>query len=124
MALVRTSTSLLQRVLAPVVQGAQGPVCMTCGRYVDSEQLVEGEPGRDTFCKVLVRHHGAEELRTFEMSSVEWDAYELKSHMMRANWFDPHGHESTGLGVKVVATDDEPEPTKVFSLLGSNGKPL
>lgn len=122
MALVRSSTSLLQRILAPAVRPAVGPICMTCGRYVDSEELVEGEPGKTTSAKVLVKHHGAEELRTFGMDSIEWDANELKSHMMRANWFDPHG--DAGLGVKLVATTDDPEPTAVHSILGTNGRPI
>ncbi len=99
---------------------------MTCGRRVDSELLVEGEPGKTTFAKVLAKHHGAEELRTFDMGSVEWDDYELKSHMMRANWFSPFGHEDAGLGVKMTARDDDEdhEPAKVFSILGANGKPV
>ncbi len=116
MALIRSRQSLGQRVLAPCVQSAQGPVCMTCGRLVDSEALVEGEPGKTTFAKVLVTHHGAEELRTFDMGSVEWDSYELKSHMMRANWFDPTSHEGLGLGVKIMPSDDDPAPIKVHSL--------
>jgi hypothetical protein len=111
--LLRTRTSLEQRVLAPTVQGPRGPVCLTCGRVVDSEALVEGEPGHTTFAKVLVKHHGAEELRTFDMGSVEWDSYELKSHMMRANWFSPFGHEDQGLGRKVTpSNDDEDAPAK------------
>lgn len=124
MALTRSHVSLGQRILAPAVKSARGCVCMTCGRIVDSESLVEGEAGRTTFAKVLVKHHGAEELRTFDMGSVEWDGYELQSHMMRANWFDPHG--DAGLGVKVnVGQWDEDEPSgKVFSILGGDGKPL
>lgn len=122
MALIRSFTSLEQRILAPNVKAAHGPVCMTCGRIVDSEELVEGEPGKTTFAKVLVKHHGAEELRTFGMGSVEWDAYELKSHMQRANWFDPGG--DAGLGQKITPSYDDPEPAKVYSLLGANGKPL
>ncbi len=122
MALIRSSVSLEQRILAPYVKSAQGCLCMTCGRLVDSETLVEGEPGKTTYAKVLVKHHGGEELRTFGMGSVEWDAYELKSHMMRANWFDPRG--DAGLGVKVDLRQDEEDATKAFSILGANGKAL
>lgn len=128
MALIKSHTSLEQRILSPAVQASSGPVCMTCGRIVDSEALVDGMPGRDTFAKVLVKHHGAEELRTFDMGSVEWDSYELKSHMMRANWFDPRSHEGIGLGVKVVPNlDEDPAAKPIRSLatvLGPNGKPL
>ncbi len=124
MALIRSHTSLEQRILAPSVKNASGPVCMTCGRIVTSEALVEGEPGRDTFARVLVKHHGAEELRTFDMGSVDWDSYELKSHMMRANWFDPTSHGGAGLGVRINANLDEPERERLYSLLGADGKPL
>ena len=103
MTLLRTTQTLDQRILAPSVKHAAGPVCMTCGRIVDSESLVEGEPGRTTYARVLVKHHGAEELRTFTMESVEWDSHELRSHMQRANWFDPSGGE--GLGVKITPVD-------------------
>lgn len=123
MALIRSHVSLGQRILAPAVKSAQGCVCMTCGRIVDVESLVEGEPGKTTFARVLVKHHGAEELRTFDMGSVEWDGYELKSHMMRANWFDPRG--DAGLGVKITVDHTaDPEPERVYSILGANGKPL
>lgn len=123
MALKRSHVTLAQRILAPAVKGPQGPVCMTCGRLVDSEELVEGEPGKTTYARVLVKHHGAEELRTFDMGSIEWDGYELKSHMMRANWFDPRG--DAGLGVKVHARTDDPEPQRVHSyILGADGRPL
>lgn len=122
MALIRTAVSLEQRIHAPYVKAAQGCICMTCGRLVDVESLVEGEPGKTTYARVLVKHHGAEELRTFGMGSVDWDGYELKSHMMRANWFDPRG--DAGLGVKVQLRTDDEEPAKAFSILGANGKPL
>ena len=126
MPLHRTNVSLAQRIMAPAVRGAMGAICMTCGRRIDSELLVEGEPGKTTFAKVLAKHHGAEELRTFDMGSVEWDDYELKSHMMRANWFSPHGEGDAGLGVKVnVPMDADDEPSgKAFSILGVNGKPI
>lgn len=126
MPLLKTRQSLEQRVLAPSVRHARGPVCLTCGRLVDSEAVVDGEPGRTTWCKVLVKHHGAEEVRTFDMGSIEWDSYELKSHMMRANWFDPTSHEGAGLGMKIHEPGDaRPDVEgKVFSILGSDGKPL
>lgn len=79
-------------------QSALGPVCMTCGRVVDSEELVEGYPGGSTTAKVLVRHHGAEELRTFDMGSVEWTPEDLASYMRRANWFDPTSFLGIALG--------------------------
>lgn len=142
MALIKTRQTLEQRIHAPHVRASTGPVCMTCGRIVDSESLVEGEPGRTTFARVLVKHHGAEELRTFEMDSIEWDERELASHMSRANWFDPRGGE--GLGVKIVPIDggvpdfEQTEPTVLVAgdigeralgrvpgrILGADGRPV
>lgn len=114
MTLRRTHASLAQRILAPAVKPAKAPLCLTCGRYVDSEAMVEGEPGQTTYARVLVRHHGAEELRTFDMGSVEWDSYELKSHMMRANWFDPAG--DIGLGQRHHAVDEDEPTTPMVSV--------
>lgn len=101
MPLLKTRASLGRLVVAPHVQSATGPVCITCGRVVDSEALVEGYPGATTFAKVLVKHHGAEELRTFDMGSTNWDERDLGSLMRRTNWFDPTAFEELGLGQKV-----------------------
>lgn len=103
MALVRSLFRLedLMRPGRGDAQSALGPVCITCGRVVDSEELVEGYPGQTTFAKVLVRHHGGEELRTFDMGSVEWTSEDLKSYMRRSNWFDPTAHEGLGMGTKI-----------------------
>jgi hypothetical protein len=104
--LIRSQFGLEQFVVAPHVQAPQGPVCLTCGRVVDSEELVEGYPGESQTAKVLVRHHGAEELRTFDMGSTNWDERDLGSMMRRTNWFDPYAHEGLGLGKVVVAPGD------------------
>lgn len=129
MALIRTSQSLEQRIHSPSVKPPGGPVCMTCGRTVDSESLVEGMPGQTTYAKVLVKHHGAEELRRFDMGSVEWDDYELASHMRRANWFDPTAHEGLGLGVKMKPLDGgvvnpELDERKIISIGADAPRPL
>lgn len=104
--LARSRLGLSSLILAPHVQSALGPVCLTCGRVVDDEALVEGYPGSTTFAKVLVKHHGAEELRTFDMGSSNWDAEDLASMMRRTNWFDPSSHEGAGLGVRVINPDE------------------
>jgi hypothetical protein len=104
--LLKTRAALGNLVLAPHVQSALGPVCMTCGRVVDEESLVEGYPGETTFAKVLVKHHGAEELRTFEMGSTNWDEQDLASYMRRTNWFDPTAHEGLGMGARVINPDE------------------
>ena len=107
MSLLKTRMNLDQLVIAPPVKSARGCVCLTCGRLVDSESLVEGEPGwGKTWCKVLVKHHGAEELRTIDFGSTNWDSDDLKSAMMRQNWFDPTSHEGMGIGRKVEGPGD------------------
>lgn len=116
MALIKSSATLGNLILAPHVQSAQGCVCLTCGRLVDEESLVEGYPGESATCKVLVKHHGAEELRTFHMGSTNWDERDLASMMRRTNWFDPTAHEGLGTNVRVIPSDGyvDPEPTKII----------
>ncbi len=87
-------------VTAPIAQPG-GPVCVLCNKVVDSESLVEGYPGAEDdqgritepagsdTCKVLVKHHGAEELMTFDMGSRLWGPSELAKWMQRHRWFDP-----------------------------------
>lgn len=106
MGLLKSRAALGNLVIAPYAQSAKGPVCMTCGRIVDSEALVEGYPGETTFAKILVKHHGAEELRTFDMGSSNWDERDLASMMGRTNWFDPTSHEGLGLGRVVDKPQD------------------
>lgn len=106
MALIKSRAGLDSLIVAPYAQAVKGPVCLTCGRIVDSEALVEGYPGETTFAKVLVKHHGAEELRTFDMGSSNWDEQDLASMMGRTNWFDPTAHEGLGLGREVHSPQD------------------
>lgn len=113
MPLLKSRMTLDDFVQAPSVESSLGPVCMTCGRVVDSEQLVEGYPaeperGRpgSLVCKVLVRHHGAEELGIFEMGSDNWDERDLASMMRRRNWFDPTAFEGLGIGQQVLNPQD------------------
>lgn len=102
MTLRRSRAALGNLVLAPYAGSARGAVCLTCGKLVDEEAIVEGYPGESTWTKILVRHHGAEELRTFDMGSTNWDHEDLASMMQRTNWFDPQSHEGMGLGIKVA----------------------
>jgi hypothetical protein len=122
MALIKSHATLDNLILAPHVQSARGAVCLTCGRLVDEEAIVEGYPGESVTAKYLVRHHGAEELRTFHMGSTNWDHTDLRSYVRRTNWFDPTAHEGTGMGQLVIPSDGyvDPEPTKV--IVGGDGK--
>lgn len=101
MTLRRSLATLGNLVVAPYAGSARGAVCLTCGKLVDEEAIVEGYPGESSTCKVLVRHHGAEELRTFDMGSTNWDHEDLASMMARTNWFDPNSYDGMGLGIKL-----------------------
>ena len=106
MSLLKSRASWNDLVHAPTAGSVRGPVCMLCGRLVDSEEIVEGYPGESTTCRVLVKHHGAEELRTFQMGSSNWDEQDLASMMRRTNWFDPTSYEGLGLGHKAPHAGD------------------
>lgn len=98
MALIRSRASWDDLVLAPSVQAPKGAVCLTCGRIVDFEGVVEGYPGESERARYLVRHHGAEEARWFDMGSRNWDLADVAQMARRTNWFDPRAHEGLGLG--------------------------
>lgn len=106
MPLLKSRASWNDLVIAPTVQHPRGSVCMTCGRMVDYEGVEEGYPASatdagTTFAKYLVRHHGAEELRTFDMGSTNWDYADVAQMARRTNWFDPTRHEGLGLGQQI-----------------------
>lgn len=102
MSLRRSRAALGNLVFAPYAGSVRGAVCMTCGKLVDEEIIVEGYAGESETCKVLVRHHGQEELRTFDMGSRNWDHEDLASLVQRTNWFDPSSYDGMALGVKVA----------------------
>lgn len=109
--LLKTRAGWSDLVSAPSVQSMKGPVCMTCGRIVDFDGVVEGYPSEPnaegtTWCKYLVRHHGAEELRTFDMGSTNWDYADAAQMARRTNWFDPTAFEGLGLGREVKNAQD------------------
>lgn len=106
MALIRSRASWGDLVVAPTVQAPRGAVCLTCGRLVDYEGVVEGYPGATTHARYLVKHHGAEEARSFDMGSTNWDYADVAQMARRTNWFDPKAHEGLGLGVRVAEPGD------------------
>lgn len=106
MGLIKSRASWDDLIIAPTVQAPRGAVCITCGRLVDYEGVVEGYPGKSGTCKYLVRHHDREELRTFDMGSTNWDYADAAQMARRTNWFDPNAHEGLGLGVKVSDPGD------------------
>lgn len=117
MTLRRSRMGLFQYVSAPSVRPSRGALCLTCGRTCDSEELVEGYPGESTYARVLVRHHGAEELRQFDFGSTNWDHHDLRSMMQRTHWFDPVG-DGMGLGKRALPVhDDDDLPTPPMSFV-------
>lgn len=126
MPLIKSRASLENLVLAPYAGNVRGAVCLTCGKLVDYEGVVEGyptSPQQDgtTWCKYLVRHHGSEELRRFDMGSSNWDYQDAAQLAQRTNWFDPTAHEGLGLGVTVsdVGEHDDKEEFKVIVDVGA-----
>lgn len=103
MGLRRTRSNLIHYVnRADAFLDVTGPVCDLCNAIVDSETLVEGYPGEchpltgetlrqadSTTCKVLVRHHGAEELHVFDFESTNWTHEDLRRRMQHRRWFCP-----------------------------------
>lgn len=116
MPLLKSQASWDNLVLAPMVANVRGAICMTCGRLVDFEGLVEGypaivdgdnpQPGSPR-ARYLVRHHGSEEARWFDMGSSNWDVGDLASMARRTNWFDPTAHEGLGLGQEIEPPIDD-----------------
>lgn len=135
MPLIKSFANWDQLVIAPSVQGPRGCLCMTCGRLVDEEGVVEGYPLHDdngslnpdatTWCKFLVRHHGAEELRTFDLGTTNWSYEDVASMAMRTNWFDPTRHEGLGLGHRndKPGEHDDVDAPKIISMPSFGGGP-
>lgn len=88
MSLYKHTVGLLAALRKPLAPG-YAPICATCGRYLDAYEIVEGYPGSTTFARVLGKHHGSEELVTFDMGGVEWTHEDLASQMRSHIWFDP-----------------------------------
>lgn len=117
MPLIKSQASWGDIVHAPSVQSPRGAVCLTCGRLVDFEGVVEGYPGESVRARYLVRHHGAEEARVFDMGSTNWDLADVEQMARRTNWFDPHSLAGLGLGKEVKNPrdhDDVDEPSKII----------
>jgi hypothetical protein len=121
MSLRRSRAALGNLVLAPYAGSVRGAVCMTCGKLVDEEIIVEGYAGESETCKVLVRHHGAEELRTFDMGSRNWDHEDLASLMQRTNWFDPGSFDGMALGQRVLNVGENDDKDEGEFLIISDG---
>ncbi len=104
----RTSINLDRFILSPHAGNIIGPVCMTCNKVVDSETLVEGYPGEENLAgmvtkmaggetaRVLVRHHGQEEVKTLDFGSREWGPMELAKWISRTRWFNPLDDDQSG----------------------------
>lgn len=85
MALLKSRVGFRESLLAPIVK-AHAPLCQTCGRYLDSEEVVETF---GHFVRILGKHHGAEELATFDVGTRDWTEDSVKRAMRGYRWFDP-----------------------------------
>ena len=79
-------------------------MCLTCLQSCDAWGLAPDSPApadlhpetgrvvreatRD-YALVLVKHHGAEELRRYDMGSRNWDMQDVKQRMDKTQWFNP-----------------------------------
>ena len=134
MPLLKTHANWGGLIRAPNNGSVRGAVCMTCGRLVDYEgidlnfsepvDLEKGRPATKPYAQYLVKHHGAEELRTFDMGSTNWDIADVQQMAVRTNWFDPTAHEGIGAGVRVKNIGEHDDKSdgefKVISDLGAS----
>ncbi len=121
MAYLRTSLSLTRSLKRRVLYDIQGSVCQRCERFnpdptipmvVDYEGVVPDpsnhQPGKEdehgrviedstgTWTDVLVKHHGAEEVKRFEFESRTWGWVDLRQMLKLVRWFDPVDVEEDG----------------------------
>ena len=113
----------LKRGLEAAQGDIYGPVCDLCNAVVDAEEIVEGIPGvagieqknkgklwtraemtdddqestwtpaSRPYCRVLVKHHGQEELATFDLGTADWDDEDYSRAVRGQRWFAPEeGH--------------------------------
>lgn len=91
MSLRKRRVALLDGLLSPV-QAVYTPVCTTCGRELDSWELVHETAETSS---VLAKHHGCEELVVFDLGSRLWTqddrASELARLIQRHVWFSRRG---------------------------------
>ncbi len=85
MPLFKRHVGMLEALRKPPTLG-WFPECATCNRYVDSVNIVEMHK---TTAKVLARHHGAEELATFELGTEDYDEDDITRALRGHRWFDP-----------------------------------
>lgn len=60
-----------------------------------------------TWCEVMVKHHGAEEVKRFEFESRTWGWGDLRQMLKLVRWFDPVDEEEQGrlvvpVGIQLV----------------------
>lgn len=123
----RVNVGLLEALVRAPVNGFEAggyaPVCQLCGRYVDREEIVERWP---TGARVLVKHHGAEELASFELGTRDWDCDDLARAMKGHPWFAPETMAANEQTLAGVAPDYEQQPdgTIFGGIIGPDGNVL
>jgi hypothetical protein len=81
----RVSYGLLESLVLPVTDA--WPTCDLCTLPLDKIELVER--AGPTAARVLGKHHGAEELATFELGTREWEPDDLQRAVRGHRWFRP-----------------------------------
>ena len=125
--LQRRKLGLIEALRLPIINlgATQGvsPICQLCGRIVDEEEMVETWP---TGARVLVKHHGAEELVSFEFGTREWDCDDLARAMRGHPWFKPETMAMNETKFAAQCPDYEPTPDgKIFGgIIGPDGNVL
>lgn len=115
----RTSLKLSQSFKRRVKWDIQGSICQRCERFnpdldlpmvVDWEGLTEDSPQPGTedlenrvthdssasWCTVMAKHHGQEEVKRFEFESRTWGWIDLRQMLKLVRWFDPAEVEEDG----------------------------
>lgn len=75
----------MEGLLAPHALSYQ-PVCILCGRHLDSWELVEEMPER---VRIIGKHHGAEQLVTLELGTRNYDDGDITRALRGVDFFHP-----------------------------------
>lgn len=80
----RITRGLVEALTLPVTD--MWPTCDLCNGPIDAIELVDRV---GPTAKVLAKHHGQEELVTFELGTEHWEADDVQRAMRGHRWFKP-----------------------------------
>ena len=81
----KVSLGLVEALTLPVTD--HWPTCDLCNGPLDAIELVER--AGPTAVRVLGKHHGAEELATFELGTEHWEPDDVQRSVRGHRWFRP-----------------------------------